>query len=812
MSLVQLYISTELGREISAALGEMGIIQFRDLNADVNAFQRAFVADIRRIDNIERQIRLFQKLMDTHGVEVPRITTDYYAIPAARSTNEIDVLVQRCNQLEDRLTHLSESHQSLYEKYLNLIEFRQVLNATGPFFDKAHDNASEIRRSLDNDNVPLLEGADIAESQPSSSLARMSIGFIVGTISRDKIAVLERILWRTLRGNLYMDAIPIEAPLTSVKTGEPIYKDVFVIFAHGSQITAKIKKIAESLDAKLFEVDDDANIRRDQINQTNIDIQDMDTVMGSTKSTLLAELAAIADDIPAWIVISVKEKAIYSTLNKFIYDPSRKCLIAEGWCPSLDIPSVQRTLQDVTEASGVQMPTILNELHTNKVPPTFHRTNKFTGSFQGIIDSYGICTYREVNPGLATVVTFPFMFAIMFGDLGHGFIMTLAAVMMILFEKKLDKAQRDELFDMAYSGRYIMLLMGTFAMYTGFLYNDIFSISMNLFKSGWKWPSEWSVGETIEATQVGTYAFGLDPAWHGTENNLLFTNSYKMKLSIVMGFIHMTYSLFLSLVNAIHFNSMIDIVGNFLPGLLFMQSIFGYLVICIIYKWTVDWYAIGVSPPGLLNTLINMFLSPGTVEEQLYPHQSKIQVILVLIALVCVPWMLLMKPLYLRAQHNKAKREGYQGLTTTDEDNVNDNGESVPVEMDEEHEFEFGEVMIHQVIHTIEFCLNCISHTASYLRLWALSLAHAQLSSVLWSMTLSTSFGMTGAMGVVMTVVTFTMWFVLTVVILVIMEGTSAMLHSLRLHWVEAMSKFFQGDGYAFEPFSFKAILSEDSG
>jgi vacuolar-type H+-ATPase subunit I/STV1 len=96
------------------------------------------------------------------------------------------------------------------------------------------------------------------------------------------------------------------------------------------------------------------------------------------------------------------------------------------------------------------------------MPPTYHRTNKFTRGFQNIVDAYGFASYREINPGTSlslsctynriiwflapyTMVSFPFLFALMFGDLGHGIIMFLAALFFILKEKQLEAARiKDE--------------------------------------------------------------------------------------------------------------------------------------------------------------------------------------------------------------------------------------------------------------------------------------------------------------------------------------------------------------------------------
>ena len=848
MSLTQFYINTDIGREVVSSMGELGIVQFRDLNAETSAFQRTFTKEIRRLDNVERQLRYFKAQMDKAGIEMRsrfEFDDDMLAPPQA---NEIDELAERSEQLEERISKLNESYEILMKRNAELTEWRWVLKEAGGFFDRAHGQTDEIRQSIDDDDAPLLRNAEAEEGRgmngdadrsQQQSFAVMNIGFVSGVIPRERLPAFERILWRTLRGNLYMNQSEIPEALINPENNEEIRKNVFVIFAHGKEIITKIRKISESLGADLYNVDENSDLRRDQIHEVNTRLSDLASVLRNTKNTLDAELSAIARSLAAWLIVIKKEKAVYDTLNRFSYDRARRTLIAEAWVPTNSLAQIRATLQDVNDRAGLSVPTIVNQIKTNKTPPTYVKTNKFTEGFQTIINAYGTAKYQEVNPGVYTIVTFPFLFAVMFGDFGHGTLMLLAASAMIYFEKPLSRSKQDELFAMAFYGRYIMLMMGIYSMFTGLIYNDVFSKAFTPFESAWEFPEEGRPDVTGHLKSSYRYPFGLDWAWHGSENDLLFSNSMKMKLSILMGWTHMTFALCFAAVNARHFKSKVDFFGNFVPGMIFFQSIFGYLAICIVYKWSVNWGESGRNPPSLLNMLIQMFLSPGNVDaaEQLYSGQAGVQVVLLLLAVVQVPIMLLLKPYWLKWQHAKTTAQGYRGIGDTsrithaldddDDDDQprnrdnqtngrpsqdSDEGAMITENInDEEHEeFEFSEEMIHQVIHTIEFCLNCVSHTASYLRLWALSLAHQQLSVVLWDMSLNNAFSSSGVTQIVMVVGTFFLWFVLTIAVLCVMEGTSAMLHSLRLHWVEAMSKHFVGEGVTFEPFSFKIMLEED--
>ncbi|XP_023224454.1 V-type proton ATPase 116 kDa subunit a-like [Centruroides sculpturatus] len=798
MTLCQLFLQSEAAYACVSELGELGMVQFRDLNPDVNAFQRKFVNEVRRCDEMERKLRFLEKEIKKDGIPMFDIGDN----PEAPQPREMIDMEAKFEKLENELKEVNTNAEALKKTYLELTELKHILRKTQAFFDE--QGHSMVQGQTDSMDKSLVTHEVTG--------APAQLGFVAGVILRERLPAFERMLWRVCRGNVFLRQADIETPLEDPVTGAQVHKSVVVIFFQGEQLKTRVKKICEGFQATLYPCPETPADRREMSIGVMTRIEDLNTVkllsVPKTKERLKGCKFQSSEEVKVTKVVRA-----FKTAQKF----ASNTVLAS----------------DEEEQSGSTVPSILNRMETKEIPPTYNRTNKFSQGFQNIVDAYGVANYREVNPAPYTIITFPFLFAVMFGDAGHGLLMFLFAAWMVLKEKGLAAQKSDnEIWTTFFNGRYIILLMGGFSIYTGLIYNDAFSKSLNIFGSSWLAPKIsnefYPPKEVLNPKEFDVpYPFGIDPVWQIAENKIIFMNSYKMKVSVILGVGQMLFGVLLSLWNHRYFNHKLNIICEFIPQIIFLVSIFGYLVIMIFSKWS-NWTSEDSGcAPSLLIMLINMFLFKYPDEpcylRPMYAGQPFIQGILVVLALLCVPWMLFAKPYLLHRQW--LNRPSLMNVNKNQlEGNAEDDGEVVyhdagpksppssqSHEQDKSDHFDFGDVFIHQAIHTIEYCLGSISHTASYLRLWALSLAHAQLSEVLWTMVMRIGLRVGGWGGGIVLYFIFAGWAVLTIGVLLIMEGLSAFLHALRLHWVEFQSKFYGGTGYIFVPFSFDTILEQAS-
>ncbi|KAF4074169.1 hypothetical protein AMELA_G00236380 [Ameiurus melas] len=830
LCLAQLFLQSGSAYECISELGELGLVEFRDLNPSVNVFQRKFVNETKRSEEMERILGYLLREIKRADIALPEDEVN----PMAPLPKHVMGIMEQLQRLELELSEVTRNKEKLQKNLLELIEYSHMLRITRNF---VHRTAEREPMRAQYEEFPFLE-KDSAMDYASMQRLGAKLGFISGLIPSVKIEAFERMLWRVCKGYTILSYAEIEESLEDHSTGEPTRCAVFLISYWGDQIGQKVKKICDCYHCHLYPYPNSNEERNDVVEGLRTRIQDLHTVLHRTEDYLRQVLNTASESVYTWVIQVKKMKAIYHILNLCSFDVTNKCLIAEVWCPVNDLPALRRALEDGSRKSGATVPSFVNRIPSNDTPPTLIRTNKFTSGFQNIVDAYGVGCYREVNPAPYTIITFPFLFAVMFGDLGHGLIMFLFAFWMVLYEKdrKLNKS-RDEIWNTFFEGRYIILLMGVFSVYTGFIYNDCFSKSLNLFGSGWSVKAMFDQGEwqmsTVHSNSFltldpnvtgvfnGPYPFGIDPIWNLASNRLTFLNSYKMKMSVILGIVHMSFGVVLGVFNHLHFRRKFNIYLVFLPELLFLLCLFGYLVFMIVYKWLSFTARDSQGAPSILIQFINMFLMQGGSGQPLYTGQTGLQVFLLLVALLSVPVLLFGKPLYLYWLHKGRNRlgmyRGYERVRHSSDEEISlmrthdlEEGTSLDSHSSnsdsQSEQFDFADVFLHQSIHTIEYCLGCISNTASYLRLWALSLAHAQLSEVLWAMVMRVALRVDNSVGVLLLVPVMGFFAVLTVFILLVMEGLSAFLHALRLHWVEFQNKFYTGAGTKFSPFAFSLL------
>lgn len=216
--------------------------------------------------------------------------------------------------------------------------------------------------------------------------------------------------------------------------------------------------------------------------------------------------------------------------------------------PTAELEKVRTALSLAARKAGRGSSTIVNVLETSATHPTFLPTSDFTSGFQGLVNTYGTPRYGEVNPGCFAIVLFPFLFGIMFGDLGHGLLLLLLAGYLIRNEAAMKKQQLDDIMSMVFGGRcadqgwaspfrlpcslaqpcvtarYVLLLNAICAMYVGLIYNECFSVPLGLFDS--VYTLQGVQGTDMEVQwNGGVYPFGVDPAWQRAGNKMTFFNS-----------------------------------------------------------------------------------------------------------------------------------------------------------------------------------------------------------------------------------------------------------------------------------------------
>ncbi|KAA8543992.1 hypothetical protein F0562_021831 [Nyssa sinensis] len=715
-------------------LGELGLLQFQDLNADKSPFQRTFVNQVKRCAEMSRKLRFFKDQIHKAGL----LSSGH---PALQSDVVLDELEIQLAEHEHELIEMNANSEKLRKTYNELLEFKMVLQKAVGFLVSSKSNDVAEERELDENVYSNDNHADTAslleqELRPGPS-NQSGLRFVSGIICKSKVLRFERMLFRATRGNMLFNQAPADEQIMDPVSAEMVEKTVFVVFFSGEQAKTKILRICEAFGANCYPVPEDITKQRQITREVLSRLSELETTLDAGIRHRNTALSSIGFHLMNWMNMVRREKAVYDTLNMLNFDVTKKCLVGEGWCPIFAKPLIQEALQRATFDSNSQVGIIFHVMDAMESPPTYFRTNHFTNAFQEIVDAYGVARYQEANPAVYTVITFPFLFAVMFGDWGHGICLLLGALVLIARERKLGSQKLGSFMEMLFGGRYILLLMSLFSIYCGLIYNEFFSVPYHIFGgSAYKCRD----ATCSDAHSVGLvkyrdpYPFGVDPSWRGSRSELPFLNSLKMKMSILLGVVQMNLGIILSYFDARFFSNSLDIRYQFVPQMIFLNSLFGYLSLLIVIKWCTG------SQADLYHVMIYMFLSPfdDLGENQLFWGQSVLQVILLLLALVAVPWMLFPKPFILKKLHSERFQGRTYGILGTSEMDLHVESDSA---RQHHEEFDFSEVFVHQMIHSIEFVLGAVSNTASYLRLWALSLAHSELSTVFYEKVLLLAWG-----------------------------------------------------------------------
>ena len=847
-------IPEENANEILFALGKLkNAIEFEDLTKNDIEEKKSFADIIKRCDEMKKKIDDF--LQKCKEFNIPISTTSTFAELNAKLSADIrsrdkkfgstyfDLIEAEILKNSRKISDLIDSHEQMRENLVILTEKKHVL-----------EKATE----LISDTIPF---GNFAESDPDEDgiIASLNTNLVLmaGTVPIENEMKLKRMIFRISRGNatcafynfdidkdeyLYTSTVRQRGfSFANINTNDQIIhnmelfhdmnnkKKIFsIVFPGGAEniLLKKILKVCEIFQASRFPLPRN-QIINEEINSLNRDIAEKRNMIMTIEKNI-TDLIIETNRFKGRNGYKYSLYRLFFEQQRLIYTNMGKCILRENfidgkvWIPAKKLALVESTLNNLFIGQENKVTAHLEDVEPdNKTKyPTLIYTNDFTCIPQLIVDTYGIPRYQEINPGYFAIITFPFLFGVMFGDIGHSIFLLIFSGYLI-FNNREFSLKKKSILNTITKARYFLLLMGLFSFFCGLLYNDFLSVPL-YFKSCY--PKEGDEGKILEKKENCKYSFGLDPVWTLSSNELMFVNSLKMKFSVIFGVFQMILGIILKGLNALHESDLVEYIFVFIPQLIFMIILFGYMDFLIFLKWSTNYKDKLNQAPDIKSYLMNIFLDWGKLPKK--PEENKDWVLLgerkftesihlgiLILSIVCLIIMFFPK-IFLNYSKAKEKRKfkRIMNIRNNIEDNMNENligNENLNINNEQEQEPLLSDFFVASVIETIEFALGSVSNTASYLRLWALSLAHSQLSAVFFKYSIGLVSMITDnyfVNGLLLSII-FILFAAVTFGVLLCMDFMECFLHTLRLHWVEFQNKFFKADGYKFQPFCFETNI-----
>jgi V/A-type H+-transporting ATPase subunit I len=206
-----------------------------------------------------------------------------------------------------------------------------------------------------------------------------------------------------------------------VKQSQLTEDECFLCVASSSKHKEEVERILRTYHADLFQMPPDLpNNVGEALKQVNQQLKDNETKetavneklnrLGEENSDRLASLKETAENI---LTLLTAEKKILQT---------GRLATVKGFVPDKKFNELTQTVNSKMEGKAL---VLKDETAEGTTPPTKVVHGRFVKPFEEIVKLYGLPNYNEVDPTPLVALTFPILFGLMFGDLGHGLILLI---------------------------------------------------------------------------------------------------------------------------------------------------------------------------------------------------------------------------------------------------------------------------------------------------------------------------------------------------------------------------------------------------